>query len=587
MAAETSDDTSAQPKLTPATRHLRKLLFRLAILALLGAAGAFGWREYRGIRQHRLIERARALMETKDYKQAAVSAQRALALNPRDIAANRTILELTEAAGAKEAIYWHRVIAELEPKVAANHVSLADCALRHNEPVVAEQALALVGEDGRKTAAFHDAAGRLALSANQIPDAEKHFVEAGRLEPANEEFQLHLAAARMMSDNAETRNAARGIIEQFVAHPKLGPPAARLLLDNFFRNKDWDKALALSKKIQGAPNAAFGDKMLYLGLLRRFKQPQFDSYLLSLQEQAADNADNVGSLISWLSGNSLVLVAVEWGKRLPEEIAAKMPVPLAMGECYALQHNWEALKLLVTDTNWDHAEFLRLAFLGRVQRETGDAISSRNSWNSAIRTATGRPDELILLTRYASKWGWENELTDVLWTIARGNAGQQSALNSLYQIYAAKANTRSLLNVVTRMYELNPKDVTTQNNVVLLSLLLNSNMERAQKMADEAYRQLPDNPVIASTYAFALHLRGKTEDGVKLMRSLDEKQRTEPSCAAYLAAMLVESETPAEAAKYIEIAQAGKLLPEEMALVKNAHEALVRRGIRGTPAPKP
>ncbi len=92
MAAETSDNTSTKPKVTPAGRHLRKWLFRLAILALLGAAGAFGWREYRGIRQRRMIERARALIEIKDYKQAAISAQRALALNPRDMAANRTML---------------------------------------------------------------------------------------------------------------------------------------------------------------------------------------------------------------------------------------------------------------------------------------------------------------------------------------------------------------------------------------------------------------------------------------------------------------------------------------------------------------
>ena len=38
--------------------------------------------------------------------------------------------------------------------------------------------------------------------------------------------------------------------------------------------------------------------------------------------------------------------------------------------------------------------------------------------------------------------------------------------------------------------------------------------------------------------------------------------------------MLVESPKPDEAAKYIEIAQTGKLLPEEMALVKAAREKL-------------
>ena len=586
MAAEPLPDTSTKLSVTPAAHRLRRLLLRLAILAVLGVAAAYGWREYRKVRQSRMVERTRALIEQKDYQQAAISAQRALDLNPRDLAANRTMLELTEAAGMKEALYWHRVIAELEPKVPANQVALADCALRHNEPVLAEQVLALVPAEGRTTAAFYNAAGRLALSANQLPDAEKHLGEAVKLEPANDEFQLHLAAAHLQSGSAEIRDGARATIERYLPDPKLGRVAARLLLDNFSRNKDWGKALSLSKQIQSAPDAVFGDRMLYLGLLRRFQQPQFHSYLLSLQEQATGNPENVASLISWLSGNNLVLVAVEWAKRLPPEIAAKMPVPLAIGECYALQHNWNALKLLIADAHWERAEFLRLAFLARVHRETGDVLSSRNSWSSAVRAATGRPDELILLTRYAAKWGWENETTDVLWTIARGSGGQQTALTSLYQIYGAKGNTRGLLNVVTRMLEINPKDVTAQNNVVVLSLLLNSNMERAQSMADEAYRQLPENPVIASTYAFALHLRGQTEEGVKLMRSLDEKQRADPSCAAYFAAMLAESDTPAEAEKYIEIAQGGKLLPEEMALIKTARESLIRRKAGGA-EPKP
>ena len=94
-------------------------MLRLLILAAIGGAAGLGWREYRKIRQHRMVETARESIGKKDFKGAAASIQRALALNPRNIAANRMMVELTEAAGSKEAIYWHRVIAELEPKVAA------------------------------------------------------------------------------------------------------------------------------------------------------------------------------------------------------------------------------------------------------------------------------------------------------------------------------------------------------------------------------------------------------------------------------------------------------------------------------------
>ncbi len=534
-----------------------------------------------------MVERARASIEKKDLKEALLSARHALAMNPRNLAANRVMVELTEAAALKEAIFWHRTVAKLEPNVAANQIALADCALRHNEAALAEQALALVGEDGRKGAAFHDAAGRLAFGANQIADAEKHLGEAVRLDPTNDEFRLRLASVRMQSDDANIRNGARADIERYISHPKFGRGAARVLLTNLFRSKEWEKALALSKQIQSATDATFGDRMLHLGLLRRFKLPQFHSYLMGLQEQANGNADDAATLITWLSGNGLVLIAVEWGKRLPAETASKMPVPIAIGECYALQNNWDALRPLVTETNWERGEFLRLAFLARAQRETGDTLPSRNSWNGAVKAASGRPDELILLTRHASKWGWEDEMTDVLWTIARGNGGQRSALSTLNQVYAAKGNTLSLLNVASRMNEIDPKDVVAQNNTVLLSLLLNTNVERAQALADELHQKHPKNQLITSTYAYALYLRGRTEEGVKLMRSLDEKLLADPSCAAYFAAMLVDSDTPEDAEKYMAIAQTGKLLPEEQALVKTARESLVRRGGSGGSVLKP
>ena len=101
-----------------------------------------------------------------------------------------------------------------------------------------------------------------------------------------------------------------------------------------------------------------------------------------------------------------------------------------------------------------------------------------------------------------------------------------------------------------------------------------------RSLADEAYRLDPKNPGIISTYAFALHLRGKTDEGIALMRSLDEKQLFDPSAAAYFAAMLVEGPKPDEAAKYIAIAQTGKLLPEEVALVKSAREKLIHGSAR-------
>ena len=577
MADPTPGSNPAEKKKTPPGRDLKWWMLRLLILVLLAGAGAVGWRQYREFRKKRMVDRARAMIEQKDYSQAMFSARRALDLNPRDVTVVRMMVGLARSAKTKEELFWHRMLSELEPGVDESNMAWADCALRFNERLIAEQALGKVSEASRKTAIFHDAVGRLAEMAADFKEAEAHYAEAVRLEPGNSQYQLHHAVIRLLTGQGESQEEARQILQKYVADPALRDIATRALLNDLMRQKDWRRALDLARQVQELPDATFGERMVYLGLLRNFQRPEFHSVLLTVQEVAAKNADDASTLITWMSDNTLVMVAVSWANTLPEAVTKKMPVPAALGECYAILHDWESLKTLVTDTNWEYAEFLRLALLARVQRENGDMLNARNTWASAVKATGNRPDELVMLTGHASKWGWESEVQDVLWAVARRNTDQQPAITALYKSYAESGNTRGLLNVSTRMLEINGKDPIALNNVVLLSLLLNTNVERAISLGDEAYRLQPKNPGIISTYAYSLHVRGKTEEGIALMRTLDEKFLNDPSAAAYFAAMLVESEKPQEATKYIELAQTGKLLPEEMALVKSARETLIRR----------
>lgn len=578
MAAQTPGSNPSEKHKTHRGSNLKRWLLRLLMLALLAGVGAVGWRQFREFRKHRMVARARMLIDQKDYPQAMLSARRALQLNPRDATVVHMMVELAKSAKTKEELFWHRMLSELEPGVAANNIAWADCALRYSERLIAEQALGRVDEAGKKTAAFNDAAGRLALLANEVPEAERHFTEALRLEPGNAEYRVHQAMVRLYSDKPEQQQESRETLEKYIADPNLRPVAARALLDDLlYRKRDWSKALEVAKQVQSAPDATFGERMVYLGLLRTFQRPEFHSYLLEQQELAATNPEYAGTLITWMGENTLVMVAVSWAKSLPEVIATKQPVPPALGECFAMLHDWESLKALVSEGNWEYAEFLRLAFLARVQRESGDLLSSRNSWIGAVKATANRADAILMLTAHATKWGWDNEVQDVLWTLARRNTDQKPAIDALYKSYTESGNTRGLLNVSTRMLEINGKDPIALNNVVLLSLLLNTNVERALSLAEDVYRLQPKNPGIISTYAYSLHIRGKTDEGIALMRTLDEQNLNDPSAAAYFSAMLVESEKPETATKYIEIAQTGKLLPEEMALVKTARETLLRR----------
>ena len=567
------------PDKKPLGRVVKLTLIGLVAVVILGATGVVVWRKViTPIRQHRMIERGRMLIEAKDLKQAELAVSVALRMNPRDVVATRLMIQLAESQDSKNALLWHKQLAFLEPGVAANHLAWARAALKFNEVSVAEQALQGVSEEG-KTAAYHDLAGQVAQASKQEASAEAHFLDAVKLEPHNEEYQLHLAAVQLRSSDETIRTSARTAMERLAANPKYFRNASRALLQIALEGKDWDKALTFAKQLQAAPGAPFEDRMFYLGLLRRFQRPEFYGYLSEIQEISTADPEHVGALISWLNSNGLVLIAVDWSKRLPENLKWKMPVPAAIGESYAVQLDWEMLRPLVVDTDWEYADFLRLAFLARVQREDGDERGALNSWNAAVQAAAGHPERHIMLARYSTSWRWEDETRDLLWVVARGSTNQKWAMDALFQYYLKKRDSGGLLNVSSRMLELNPESTLAMNNVVLLSLL-RGNIEGSIPKAAVAYNKDPKNPGLASTYAFALHLQGKTEEGLKILRAFDEKQLEDPSYAAYFGLLLVDGGTPDEARKYLEAArkEKDKLLPEEETLVNKALEKLQRRG---------
>ena len=575
MAAPTDKPTPPETKPEPRT-FLRWLLIAAAI-AVLGVVAAIGWRAFQHVRKERIVARARTFIDKKDWGQAMIAVQWALQVNPRDVAVNRMMAELAETVGSPQALFWHRTVAELEPTVFANHLKWAESALRFKSLSMAEEALTNVDEAGKKTAAYHELAARVAQARNQPAEAEKHFAEAVRIEPGNAKYQFGLSSARLESPDAAVRNEARAAIEALKDQAAFRRQAHRTLITDAFRNKEWKKGFLLAADLQAIADAPFEDRMLLLDLLRKFERPELHAFLMDVQEQASSSPENIATVLNWLNRNTMALIAVDWSKRLPVDMRTRNPVPAGIAESYINLKDWDHLKPLVAEGNWEYFDFMRLALHARVLREQGDTLTSRNQWNAAVKAASGRPEALERLSEFAGKSNWKNEMVDVLWQVARSKSGQAWAFTGLQREYSEDGNARGLLNVATRMLEVNPKDFVAQNNVAALSLLLNTNMDRAQTLAREAYVQHPENAGVAATYAYALHLLGRTEEGLKIMRGLDEKLLSIPAFAGYFGILLVDSSTPAEARKYLEIAQKGRLLREESELVAKAAARLTRQ----------
>ncbi len=566
------------------------------LAVLIGVLVVVGGRYYPRWQQQRLLGQAREFLAEKDYASASFAVQQALVHGDRNLEAVRLMVEITEAAGSVEALAWRRRIVELQPDLLESHLDLAAAALAHGKPILAKEYLRTAPTATQARARHHELSGQAALALEDREQAEESLAEAVRLDPGNLKFAMELAALRIESPVAEVQKAAREVLEGLLPDPVLFRESSRLLIADALRQSDRVRALALSEALRRGPEAPLDDRLIYLGLLRQFERVQFFLYLSELQIEAAAEKDKLHALLLWLNDNHCASIALEWSKRLPSATLAEMPIPIALAESCVLVGDWTGLQTLVADPSqenlsvtldpaktesagagktaatklrWEDYEYLRLAYRARALREVGQIQKSAVRWNEAVQSASGRPEALQALAKTALEWKWERESVRVLWLLAGGVDGAPWALHELSRHYRAARSTRNLLRVATRMYELDSTSATARHQAASLSFLLGTNMAQALELAGDLHMEEPANPDYALTFAFGLHLYGRSEEGLAILRTISNAQLREPAFAAYYGVILAAVDSPA-AAEYLALGALAPLLAEEIHLVEEA-----------------
>jgi thioredoxin-like negative regulator of GroEL len=398
-----------------------------------------------------------------------------------------------------------------------------------------------------------------------------------RLDPGNELYQLELAALRLGSERTETRDLAREEIERLVSKGKTARPALHVLIRDAMLRGDSPRALGFAEKLNALPEVPFEDRMRYLRLLRQLNRREFWWCLAQMQKEAMDSENEIPALMTYLNKSGMSENTILWGKTLPEEARAKSLVGVALSEAFLMTKDWENLKAQVKFGNWKDLEFQRLALVARVAREEGDLPGSKAQWKSATAAASARREDLATLARLATNWKWEEEANGVLWQLARASTNQMPALQSLSRNYQLSGNSRELLNVANRMVEIEPENAYAKNNVAYLSLLLDVDKERAHALCKEVYAANPKNPAFVTTYALGLHMLGKSEEGLKLLRALPPESFDVPAHAFSYGVLLAAVNKRDEASRYLAIAEKSSILfPQEKALIAQAREWIAR-----------
>ena len=557
---------------------IKIIAWAVGLILLLSVGGVFGYRQYRNWQQRRLIAEANALVNEGDYKRASLDARRLLQINPDSAEGCRIMARLSEKAGLRAALEWRRRVMELGAATPNDLILLARAAVRFDDRPTADVAMSRLPESAKETAEYHALLADIAYAKRDGVEMEKQLSEANRLDPANKDYTMRLASLRLGANDRDIRFKGRDTLVAMQADTATRRDATRYLAEDELRQGNVLDALELARKLDTFPEKTFNDRLLLLSALHSAKESGFAAFLEEMQTSSMDEPERAGAMITWMNMHNMPGEAIAWSAKLAPAMIGSKLVQIALADSYVSKRDWASLQRLVNSGNWGTVDFLRNALHARAMRELGNTADSTAQWNEAVKKVAMDSRYIMMLAETVEKWGWRGEAIELLWVVAKDPVKGDEALRTLYQYFAKKEDSENLYRVLLHSTELHPNDLNAQNNFAQLSLLLNLNAERGQKMAREVYEKEPKNPAYASTYAYALHIQGETKKALKVFGTLSDEQLRQPEIAAYYGIILAAAGEPARAAEFLELGEkAAKLLPQEKALIEKARRSLAQR----------
>jgi predicted Zn-dependent protease len=524
---------------------------------------------YRHLKEKRSVAEAQVFFSKGDYRNAWLSAQRAWLVNSNNVPACFIMAKVSDAAHSPATLDWCQRLVKLSPAI-TNQLLLASAGLRYQGPPypLTSQVLDDLSVSAAGLPDFHIVSAELALSLRHLADAEAQFEAACRLEPTNRLFQMNLAVIRLGSTNAAAADDARAQLKQFSTDAKLGLPALRSLITDRVTHNDNEGALNYSTQLLNGTQATLNDRLQNLGILKRLQSPALALQLDALQRDAATNAAMTAQASSWMESNGFLSETEGWLKTLPTSLQTQTPVRLAFADCYLNTTNWQGLRNFTASGDWGEVDFLRLAFLSRAWNKLGEPLVADGHWRSAVSEAGERLGTLTALLELANRWDMPRAREDLLRRIVQRFPDARWAQEDLEHLYFEAGNTAALYQLCLKLLPRSPQNALLKNNLVCTALLLKTNLTQACQWAAEIYAQAPTNVHVVCTYAYALHLQGRNQEGLAELQKLNPSELEQPSIALYYGILLCAAGQAGEAGPYLQIARTqGRLLPEEKRLL--------------------
>lgn len=554
--------------------YLKLILGALIAIVLLIAIFWSGHDLYVRWQERRLVRRALVALQKGDDATASLAARAVLQIKPNSAPAERIVAQLGEKGGNRAALDWRHKVLEVEPHSVADILALARCALQFNEPTVAEQALSGISEEGKQQPDYHAVAATLAQERKDDETAIHEWELAVQLAPNEPAFQRQLATLQLHSANQDRHAAGKAALNKLREDPKQRSAATRALItEGIARKESGQELVSLAHDLQGYPEATIDDRLIYLDFIHQINAPEFAGELAELEAKVSSDPAELAALLEWMSRSKLNLVALDYTKTLSGDVLNRWPVPLAIADIYERLKDWRKLEDVTKNSNWRQGEFIRHAYLARALRAQDKLAAAEHEWAAAIKEASAQSASAMALMRTTAEWKWEKEMVELLWSLTKTTDKQKEAVQELYRYYETSGDTQGLYRVLARWAEIDPGDLNIQNNLALVSLLLEANADDARRMAAELHQKAPSNPTYTATYAYSLLTKGNAKEAAKIMSSLTPEQLRDPAISAYYGIILAAVHDE-KAREFLSAGQQALLLPEEKKLIDKAFASL-------------
>jgi tetratricopeptide (TPR) repeat protein len=552
-----------------AVRPLWRWLTLLGIMTVVLVPASFGgvwvYHVAKVWRAHSLAEEASDMLSRQAPAEAESKLMAAYHLAPYDAEVLRACARYESARGNSHALgFYHLLIALPKATRMDQRDALRACLVFGDLKAAKELAKALIAKNPE--AEDYALEGQVSWQEHTEGAAIALMRQALALDPENRPYRLLLAQMLNFSANDEIQKEAVNMLRTLAqTHDKDGLKALVVMSRN--RGLDEISRRWILEQLRQHPLLDDSGRFAAWELETRLggRDPKivlqgavdfFKSSNLSRKSMAA----------RWLYNQGEPELALELAS--PSDVSANQDLLLVRLDALASLKNWPEVEKELATLHVPLSQMLIFLYRARAAQELGDPARSKVYWEQARTAAAAEAGMLSYLGNYALKLGLYDEAKRTFFQMTQLPTQAQAGYAALLQVEAQHGSASELLETLKQMTADLPQEPEPKNDWAYLSLLLNTNVDEAWKMAEALVEAHPEMLAYRSTLALGYLRRNDLQGAKKVYQGLEIDWSTAPASWKMIYAVVLAADgNKTQAVIYLRSIDRSELRPEELALL--------------------